>query len=68
MPKPPPLTRADGEVRELSAEDLERFRDAGSLPRRLQRKLGVHRPQRAAPKTRARREGVRIVRVPRQSS
>lgn len=43
MAKTAPLTRADGEVRELTTTDLEHFGDATSLPARLQRKLGVRR-------------------------
>jgi hypothetical protein len=61
MSKPPPLTRADGDVRELSAEDLERFRDARSLPPSLQRKLGVRGPQKAPSKKHVRRRARRTV-------
>jgi len=37
-PKRVPLTRPDGEVRELKAEDIKSFRPANSLPASLQRK------------------------------
>lgn len=52
MPKPAPLTRPDGEVRELTTADLESFRDASSLPASLQRKLGVRGPQKSPTKER----------------
>jgi uncharacterized protein (DUF4415 family) len=52
MPKPAPLTRPDGEVRELTTTDLKGFRDASSLPASLQRKLGVRGPQKAPTKER----------------
>lgn len=52
MPRSVPLTKADGEVRELKAEDLKRFRGAGSLPEGLQRKLGVRGLQKAPTKQR----------------
>ena len=47
-----PLTYADGEVRELKAEDLKRFRNASALSDGLQRKLGVRGPQKAPTKER----------------
>ena len=47
-----PLTNADGEVRELKAEDLKRFRNASALSDGLQRKLGVRGPQKAPTKER----------------
>ncbi len=53
MSKRAPLIDADGEVRELTAEDLARFRPAREvLPPELQEVLGMRRrgPQRAATK------------------
>ena len=48
-----PLVRADGEVRELSADDLAKFRPAAeAMPSSLKRKLGVRGPQRAPTKER----------------
>jgi uncharacterized protein (DUF4415 family) len=53
MPKPKPMIDSTGEVRELSAEDLKRFRPAQEvLPSSLQRKLGVRGPQRSPTKER----------------
>ena len=52
MPKSAPLTKADGEVRELKASDLGSFTRATSLPSSLQRKLGVRGPQKAPTKER----------------
>ena len=52
MPKPAPLTKPDGEVRELKADDLKRFRGASSLSASLQQKLGVRGPQKAPTKER----------------
>lgn len=52
MPNPAPLTKPDGEVRELKSEDLKRFRRAASLPDGLQRKLGIRGPQKAPTKER----------------
>lgn len=52
MPKSAPLTKTDGEVRELKAEDLKRFRGASSLSSELQRKLGVRGPQKTPTKER----------------
>lgn len=52
MPKPTPLTRPDGEVRELQAADLAALRGASSLSASLQRKLGVRGPQKAPTKER----------------
>ncbi|MES2186309.1 MAG: BrnA antitoxin family protein [Pseudomonadota bacterium] len=53
MGKRAPLTDADGEVRELAADDLSRFRPASEvLPVALQEALGVRRrgPQKAPTK------------------
>ena len=48
-----PLVRADGEVRELSADDLAKFRPAAeAMLSSLKRKLGVRGPQRAPTKER----------------
>lgn len=48
-----PLTDADGEVRELTAEDLAKFRPAAdALPLSLNRKLGVRGPQKTPTKER----------------
>jgi uncharacterized protein (DUF4415 family) len=47
-----PLTKADGEVRELKTADLKRFRGATSLSEGLQRKLGVRGLQKAPTKER----------------
>jgi uncharacterized protein (DUF4415 family) len=52
MPKRAPLTRPDGEVRELKAEDIKTFGAATTLPASLQRKLGVRGPQKAPTKER----------------
>lgn len=52
MPRSAPLTRPDGEVRELKAADLKHFRSAAALPDDLQRKLGVRGPQKAPTKER----------------
>jgi uncharacterized protein (DUF4415 family) len=53
MPKSRPLTNAKGEVRELSAEDMRRFRPASdALSPALLSKLGVRGPQRAPTKER----------------
>ena len=47
------LTDADGEVRELTAEDMARFKPAADvLPPSLRRKLGVRGPQKAPTKER----------------
>ena len=51
-PKRVPLTRPDGEVRELKAEDIKSFRPANSLPAALQQKMGVRGPQKAPTKER----------------
>lgn len=46
MPKSKALTDKNGEVRELSAADMKRFRPAHeALPRRLRAKLKVRGPQ-----------------------
>lgn len=52
MPKRLPLTRPDGEVRELKTEDLERFAPVTGLPPALQRALGVRGPKKAPTKER----------------
>lgn len=52
MPRPTPLTKPDGEVRELTTADLKRFKGAASLPVGLRRKLGVRGPQKAPNKER----------------
>lgn len=52
MPKHIPLTEPQGEVRELKADDLKRFRRAASLPPSLQSKLGVRGPQKTPTKER----------------
>jgi uncharacterized protein (DUF4415 family) len=53
MPKPRPLIDDTGEVRELTAADLDKFLPAReALPGSLQRKLGVRGPQRAPTKER----------------
>jgi len=47
------LTDAEGEVRELTAEDMARFKPAADvLPPSLRRKLGVRGPQKAPTKER----------------
>lgn len=53
MPKSKPLTDAEGEVRELTAADLKRFRPAKEvLPATLRDKLKVRGPQKAPAKER----------------
>lgn len=52
MPKPAPLTKPDGEVRELKAADFGVLRGVASLPAALQRKLGVRGPQKTPTKQR----------------
>ena len=52
MPKRVPLTRPDGEVRELKTEDIKTFRSGAALPGSLQQKLGVRGPQKAPTKER----------------
>lgn len=52
MPRPTPLTKLDGEVRELTTADLKRFKGAASLPAGLPRKLGVRGPQKTLTKER----------------
>ena len=48
-----PLIDSDGEVRELTAEDLAKFRPAAEvLPASLRKKLGVRGPQKAPTKER----------------
>jgi uncharacterized protein (DUF4415 family) len=51
MKKKLPLTNDDGEVRELTAEDLSTFKSAQEvLPISLQNKLGVRGPQKSPKK------------------
>ena len=53
MSKPKPMIDSHGEVRELSTEDLKRFRPAEeALPSSLRRKLGVRGAQRNPTKER----------------
>jgi len=53
MTKPKPLIDSTGEVRELTAADLQHFRPAAEvLPAALRRKLGVRGPQRTPTKER----------------
>ncbi len=53
MKKRAPLTDAEGEVRELTAEDLRHFKPAADvLPPAVARKIGVRGPQKAATKDR----------------
>jgi uncharacterized protein (DUF4415 family) len=52
MPKSAPLTKPDGEVRELKTADFKSLRSAASLPASLQRKLGVRGAQKAPTKER----------------
>jgi uncharacterized protein (DUF4415 family) len=48
-----PLIDTDGEVRELAAEDMARFKLAGEvLPSSLRKKLGVRGPQKSPTKER----------------
>jgi uncharacterized protein (DUF4415 family) len=48
-----PLISADGEVRELTAEDLAKFKPAAEvLPVSLRKKLGVRGPQKTPTKER----------------
>jgi uncharacterized protein (DUF4415 family) len=48
-----PLIRANGEVRELTAEDMAKFKPAAEvLPASLLKKLGVRGPQKAPTKER----------------
>jgi uncharacterized protein (DUF4415 family) len=48
-----PLIDADGEVRELTAEDMAKFKPAAEvLPASLGKKLGVRGPQKAPTKER----------------
>lgn len=48
-----PLIDADGEVRELTAEDMAKFRPtADVLPSSLKKKLGVRGPQKTPTKER----------------
>lgn len=51
-PKLQPLTRSDGEVRELKTPDLRAMRGVSSLPEGLQRKLGGRGPQKSPTKER----------------
>jgi len=51
MKKILPLTNLEGEVRELTPEDLSIFKSAkDALPESLQKKLGVRAPQKAPKK------------------
>ena len=52
MPRSAPLTKTDGEVRELKTEDLNRFRGVTSLSAGLQQKLGVRGAQKSPTKER----------------
>ena len=52
MPKQKPLTDAAGEVREISAKDMEKFEDVDTLPDSLRRKIGVRGPQKKPTKER----------------
>jgi uncharacterized protein (DUF4415 family) len=53
MSKPKSLTNDAGEVRELRASDLKKFRKASDvLPKTLQLKLGVRGPQKSPTKQR----------------
>ena len=48
-----PLINADGEVRELTAEDMAKFRPAAEvLPLSFRKKLGVRGPQKTPTKER----------------
>ncbi|WP_337289036.1 BrnA antitoxin family protein, partial [Candidatus Methylomirabilis sp.] len=48
-----PLISADGEVRELTAEDMTKFKPAAEvLPASLRKKLGVRGPQKTPTKER----------------
>lgn len=48
-----PLIDADGEVRELTAEDMAKFKPSAEvLPASLKKKLGVRGPQRTPTKER----------------
>jgi uncharacterized protein (DUF4415 family) len=48
-----PLINADGSVRELSAQDMAKFKPAADvLPQSLRKKLGVRGPQQAPTKER----------------
>ncbi len=48
-----PLINADGEVRELTAQDMAKFKAAAEvLPASLRKKLGVRGPQRTPTKER----------------
>jgi uncharacterized protein (DUF4415 family) len=48
-----PLIDSDGEVRELAAEDMAKFRPAAqALPSSLKKKLGVRGPQKMPTKER----------------
>jgi uncharacterized protein (DUF4415 family) len=52
MPKRVPLIRPNGEVRELTTEDIKAFGTAASLPLSPHRKPGVRGPQKAPTKER----------------
>jgi uncharacterized protein (DUF4415 family) len=53
MAKRKPLIDSEGEVRELTAKEMARFKPAAVvLPRSLRKKLGVRGPQKAPTKER----------------
>jgi uncharacterized protein (DUF4415 family) len=52
MANPKPLTDKDGEVRELTAQDMAGFKSIDTLPKSLQAKLRGRGPQKAPTKTR----------------
>lgn len=53
MARRKPLTDANGEVRELTAEDMAKFKPAAEiLPPSLRKKLGVRGPQKTPTKER----------------
>ena len=53
MAKRKPLINSEGEVRELTAKDVARFKPAAEvLPPSLRKKLGVRGPQKAPTKER----------------
>jgi uncharacterized protein (DUF4415 family) len=53
MPRKTPLIDAQGEVRELTADDLRAFRPGGkALPESLKRKVGIRGRQKAPTKER----------------
>jgi uncharacterized protein (DUF4415 family) len=53
MPRPKPLVNDRGDVRELSAADLKKFRPSRDvLPSSLRKKVGVRGPQKTPTKER----------------